>query len=107
MGGSSDPNGLRLEGIGIFYIVLAIVHTCGIITALFFLYTWRRSAAVRMRSFPIIVSTVVILHLYFVGVSIAWPLNDLIKCGAEYWIMNSVFPLGVALFQGQWFAYIK
>lgn len=90
----------RLDSLAIFYIVFAIIYTVALLVGLYVLYLLRRTIAVRLRSFWTICSTVLTLHIYLVLILIAYPLNGLYKCGAEFWIMSIVLPLGMALFQG-------
>ncbi|SLM40472.1 Regulator of G protein signalling superfamily [Lasallia pustulata] len=41
----------------------------------------------------------VVLHVYLVVVLLAYPLNGIFPCVAEYWVMAMYFPCGVGLFQ--------
>lgn len=91
----------RLDALADFYITFATIYTAALLLGLYILYPLRRTTAVRLRSFWKICSTVFTLHIYLVLIFIAYPLNGLYKCGAEFWIMSVVLPLGMALFQGE------
>ncbi len=90
----------RLDTLAIFYIAFALVHTILVLVGLYFLFLLRRTTAVRLRSFRTICTTVLTLHIYLVLILVSYPLNGLYKCGAEFWVMNTLLPFGMALFQG-------
>lgn len=89
-----------MDAVAIFYISFAVIYTAALLVGLYVLYMLRNTTAVRLRSFWVISSTVLILHIYLVLIFIAYPLNGLYKCGAEFWVMSIILPLGMALFQG-------
>lgn len=93
----------KLDPLAIFYIAFAIIYTAALLVGLYILYLLRGTTAVRLRSFWTICGTVVTLHVYLVLILIAYSLNGLYKCGAEFWIMSIVLPLGMAFFQGMQF----
>lgn len=90
----------NLDGLGIFYIVLAVVYALVVLAGLFALWLNRDKTPVRLRSVWVIAPTVLLLLTYCVWVVIVYPLNGLFKCGAEYWVMSCFFPTSIALFQG-------
>jgi len=94
---ASHPN---LDPLGRFYITFAVVYTVIVLAGLIALFVVRESHAVRIRSFKGICATVLTLQVYLVLILLAYPLNGLYKCWMEFWIMNIVLPLGIALFQG-------
>jgi hypothetical protein len=94
---ASHPNFDRL---GCFYLTFAAIYTIVVFAGLVALFVARKSHAVRLRSFKTICATVLTLHVYLVLVLVAYPLNGLYKCWMEFWIMNLLLPLSIALFQG-------
>lgn len=98
--------GLEKEGthvddaVGQFYITFTVIWTLFICGSLIWLYSLRNSVAVRIRNFWLIASAVLMLNLYEITVFIRYPMGDLFTCTAEYWIMSTILPLGIALFQG-------
>lgn len=91
------------DRLGRFFISFAAVYTAVVLAGLTALFLVRKSHAVRIRNFKTICATVLTLHVYLVLVLIAYPLNGLYKCWMEFWIMNILLPLGIALFQGMSF----
>lgn len=99
--GTSHSDGAKIDALGKFYIGSAIVYTAVVFAGLIALFVHRQHHAVRIRSFKTICTTVLTLHIYLVLVLIAYPLNGLYKCWMEFWVMNILLPLGIALFQGK------
>lgn len=98
--GTNLPGHANVNQLGQFYIAFAIVYTVVVFTGLLALFAHRKSHAVRIRRFKTVCTTVLTLHIYLVLILIAYPLNGLYKCWMEFWIMNILLPLGIALFQG-------
>ncbi|QDS77610.1 hypothetical protein FKW77_002086 [Venturia effusa] len=98
--GTSLSEHANLDRLGQFYIGFAIIYTVLVFSGLIALFIHRQSHAVRIRSFKTICTTVLTLHIYLVLILMAYPLNGLYKCWMEFWIMNIILPLGIALFQG-------
>lgn len=90
----------RLDALAIFYIAFALVHTVVVLAGLYVLFLLRQTTAVRLRSFRTISTTVLTLHIFLVLILVSYPLNGLYKCGAEFWVMSTLLPFGIALFQG-------
>jgi len=90
----------RLDALAVFYIAFALLYTVVVLVGLYVLFLLRRTTAVRLRSFPTICTTVLTLHIYLVLILVAYPLNGIYKCGAEFWVMSTLLPFGMALFQG-------
>lgn len=93
----------NLDALAIFYISFAAIYTLVVFAGLFALFLLRNTHAVRIRSFPVTLTAVLVLHMYLVLIFLVYPLNGKFKCGWEFWIMNILLPSGMALFQG-WFA---
>jgi uncharacterized membrane protein YgdD (TMEM256/DUF423 family) len=90
----------NVDRLGIFFISFAVIYTAIVLAGLYAVFRVRNTHAVRIRSFSVTSATVLTLHAYLVLILIAYPLNGLYKCGYEFWIMNILLPLGIALFQG-------
>ena len=82
-----------------FYISLFAVWTSALLVGVLYLFVNRHAQCVRIRSLPLGVSAVFCLHLFWSGGMFAYSIRDIFPCNAEYWIMNTVLPLGIALFQ--------
>jgi hypothetical protein len=90
----------NLDALALFYMSFAILYSVVLFIALFILYCYRNTTAVRLRGFACICWTVLSLHVYLVLIFIAYPLNGLYKCGIEFWVMSTFLPFSIALFQG-------
>lgn len=53
----------------------------------------------RIRSIPLAISAVALLHVYWVLCLLAYVLNGNFPCATEFWIMSIYLPLGIALYQ--------
>jgi hypothetical protein len=100
MGDGHDWTAPRFDGLGIFYVLFTFFYSCLLVYGLFMLFMLRKTAAVRLRNFWVICPTVLVLHFYGCAVLLVYPLNGTFKCGEEFWIMSTILPLGMALFQG-------
>ncbi|KAF2461966.1 hypothetical protein BDY21DRAFT_4611 [Lineolata rhizophorae] len=89
----------NLDPLGIFYIVVAILHSLAVITGLVLLYKNRDTPAVRIRNFNIVAPAIVCLHIYSTLVLLVYPQNGFFKCGTEFWVMSVFLPVGYGLFQ--------
>ena len=89
---------LNLDGLGTFYICLAVAWTLALIPAAIFLIRNRKLPYLRMRNIPLALAGVATLHVYWCLCYIAYVLNGYFPCATEYWIMSIYLPLGIALF---------
>lgn len=89
---------------GIFFLVIISCYSCfvlfGISLIIFFGVKERGNySPVRIRGLFVTTSAVVVLHGYITALCIVYQLNDRFTCRHEFWIMNTLLPAGVALFQ--------
>lgn len=99
--GGHDWGPVNFDSLGIFYICLSVIYTIIVFIGLGLLWWNRHKTAVRMRCLPLITTVILIVQFYTVFVLIVYPINGRFKCGMEFWTMNTIFPFGIALFQGQ------
>lgn len=98
--GHDLDNGPSISNAGVYYVVIIAVYTPLLLAALFTGWIkYRHTNAVRIRGPLITTAAVLFIHIYVAALFIVYPLNGNFKCGTEFWIMNTVFPLGIALFQ--------
>ncbi len=97
LGGDGSPN---IDALGIFFIVFTILWNLFVFGGLLWLYRIRDSVAVRIRNYWLLASAVVTLSLYEICVLVRYPMNATFKCAAEFWVMSTILPLSIALFQG-------
>lgn len=90
---------INLDAVGIFWTTLAVVWTLAILAgASFLLYHYHRCPPLRIRGIPLSVCAVALLHGYWASVQLGYVVRDAMPGDAEYWIMGTWLPLGIALF---------
>lgn len=82
-----------------FYISLFTVWTSILFLGVLYLFLNRNAQCVRIRNLPLSLSAVLCLHLFWSGGMFSYSVKNDFPCIAEYWIMNTLLPLGTALFQ--------
>ena len=93
--------GFVADPLSFFWIAIDVVYTSCLLLGLYYLYLHRQHTAVRIRSFPVICSAVLSLHVYLGLIPLGYPIGSLFPCGAEFWVMSIAFPIGLGLFQGE------
>ncbi|KAI5794397.1 hypothetical protein DFH27DRAFT_654496 [Peziza echinospora] len=91
----------RLNKVGKIYIAVFCVWTT--IFAIGFAILWhhRNLPFIRLKNIPLVSWALALLHLQL-GIDIlSYPLNGVLPCSLEWWIMAVCLPLGIALFQAQ------
>ncbi|AEO59516.1 hypothetical protein MYCTH_112362 [Thermothelomyces thermophilus ATCC 42464] len=88
----------RLDGVGIWWITFGAVWTALLVCGMTFLYKKRNTPTLRLRSLSLTFSGIILLHLYWISVQIAYSVGPLAPEVAEYWIMGVWYPFGIALF---------
>ncbi|TQV92779.1 Regulator of G protein signaling superfamily [Cordyceps javanica] len=88
----------RLNGLGVFYIVFAIVWTLTLFGGMAYLWLRRNTQILRIRGLPISFAGILLMHVYWVCATTGYVYGPLMPEVAEYWIMGIWLPLGIALF---------
>lgn len=89
----------NFNGLGFTLIALAAAWTTILAGGMVFLIMNRGLPFLRIRSIPLAISAVALLHVYWVLCLLAYVLNGNFPCATEFWIMSIYLPLGIALFQ--------
>jgi hypothetical protein len=89
----------NFNGLGYTLIALATAWTTVLAGGMVFLLINRGLPFLRIRSVPLAISAVALLHVYWVLCLLAYVLNGNFPCATEFWIMSIYLPLGIALFQ--------
>lgn len=89
---------VRLDGLGVFWLVFAIAWTCILFCGVGFLYSRRKMQILRVRGLPLSIGSVLLLHVYWVCVTTGYVYGPVMPEVAEYWIMGLWLPFGIALF---------
>ncbi|KAK3392866.1 hypothetical protein B0H63DRAFT_2793 [Podospora didyma] len=101
----------RLDGVGIFWITFGAVWTAMLLCGMVFLHKKRHTmtstgnpsaryaSTPRLRGLTLTFAGLILLHLYWITVMIAYSVGPLAPEVAEFWIMGLWYPFGIALFQ--------
>jgi hypothetical protein len=93
-GGPANTNALGLSIIG-FIVLCSALLAAGVA----FLLHHRHLDFIRIRNIPLMVSALLMIHVYLIMACLTYPLNGTFPCNLEFWIMSVYFPTGVALYQ--------
>ena len=91
----------NFDGYGISYIVFGITYSSFFYSACIFLWTSRNHPIVRKRNIPLLLLSLLTLHVYVIIVLIIYVLNGAFPCQVEFWCMSLYLPIGIGLFQAQ------
>ncbi|KAG6009316.1 hypothetical protein E4U43_000015 [Claviceps pusilla] len=89
---------VRLDAVGIWWVCWACTWTVLLLCGMGYLIHNRNAPILRVRGIGLSLSAVVLLHLYWFSVQLAYVLGALTPGECEYWIMGTYLPLGIALF---------
>lgn len=106
MVGYLNPGGFNfgaenLDGYGISNIVVAVTYSICFYAACIFLWLYRRHPVVKMRNVPLLLLSLLVLHVFLFMVFMVYTLNGAFPCQVEFWCMNIYLPIGIGLFQAQ------
>lgn len=88
----------RIDGLAIFYAVLSGLWSICIVAGMVFLYRRRDSPILRIRGILLSICAVGFLHLYWVSVQFGYMYGPIMPPEAEYWLMSTWLPFGIAFF---------
>ena len=94
-----DPE--NLDGYGISNIVVGVVYSIIFYSSCIFLWLYRHHPVVRMRNVPLLLLSLLVLHVFLFMAFVVYTLNGAFPCQVEYWCMNLYLPIGIGLFQAQ------
>lgn len=83
---------LRLDRIGIIYTSVFAVWTALFVVGLVILLRNRRLSFIRLKNVPLVVAALILLHIQLSFDLLAYPLNGVLPCALEFWIMNTCLP---------------
>ncbi|KAG5978496.1 hypothetical protein E4U55_006157 [Claviceps digitariae] len=89
---------VKIDNVGIWWICWACTWTVLLLCGMGYLIRNRDAQILRIRGIGLSLSAVVLLHLYWFSVQLAYVLGPLTPGESEYWIMGTYLPLGIALF---------
>lgn len=83
---------LRLDYVGKIYFTVFAVWTSIFSAALIAFLKYRRLSFIRLKNVPLVVAALLMLHIQLTFDLLAYPLNGVLPCSLEYWIMNLCLP---------------
>ncbi|KAJ5166198.1 uncharacterized protein N7482_004979 [Penicillium canariense] len=103
MGSKIGVNGdtksnLTLNPVSIWWVCWAGIWTVAVALGMAYLVIHRSSTPLRIRGLGLSLSAVVLLHLYWISVQLELLLGTLAPGDAEFWVMGTLLPCGIALF---------
>ena len=90
----------NLDALGIFYLCFMVIWTIIVGVGLAALWIFRNHLAIRIRRFWLLASAIVVIQAYLCHVLVVYPMNGSFHCALEFWVMSTILPFGIALFQG-------
>ena len=97
--GGFDFGAENLDGYGISYIGVAVIYSILFYAACIFLWLYRHHPMVQKRNVPLLLISLLTLHVYLFMVMVVYTLNGTYPCQVEFWCMSLYMPLGIGLFQ--------
>lgn len=94
---NSKPE-LVLTPVSIWWAVWACVWTVAVVLGMAYLVVHRNMPTLRIRGLGLSLSAIVLLHLYWMPVQFGTMIGPLMPGDAQYWIMGTYVPCGIALF---------
>lgn len=89
----------NLDGYGISHIVFTVLYSLLFYWACFFTWSYRKHPVLRMRNVPLMLSSMLMIHVFTFVVFIIYTMNGAFPCQVEYWWMCLYLPIGIGLYQ--------
>lgn len=97
--GGFDFGSENLDGYGISNIVFIVIYSLFFYSACFFAWMYRKHSVLRMRNVPLMLLSLLMMHVFIINVMIIYTMNGAFPCQVEYWIMCLYLPVGIGLYQ--------
>ena len=95
----ADGGPANMDALGLSIISFIIVCSALLALGVTFLLYHRHLDFIRIRNVPLMISALLMIHVYLIFACLTYPLNGTFPCNLEFWIMSVYFPTGVALYQ--------
>jgi len=99
--GGFDFGSENLDGYGISNIVFGVTYSLFFYAAVLFVWLYRHHPILRMRNVPLMLLSLLTLHVFTFMVFVVYTLNGAFPCQVEFWCMSIYLPIGIGLFQAQ------
>jgi hypothetical protein len=90
---------LKVDTVGIFWLVLAATWTVVVIAAMTTVFLHRHMPFLRIRALGLLFSAVALMHLWWISVQLGYTTSPVVPQVVDYWLMGILFPFGIGLFQ--------
>lgn len=87
-----DYGKLRLNRIGTIYLVVFCIWTTAFAIGWAVLIKYRKLPFIRLKNVPLVSWALAFLHLQLSFDILVYPLNGILPCRLEFWIMNICLP---------------
>lgn len=88
----------NVDSVGIWWACWCSIWTFAVMCGMAYLYSKRHLPLMRIRGLGLSLVAITLLHLYWISVQLGYIVGALAPGDAEYWIMGTYFPFGIALF---------
>ena len=88
-----------MDALGLSIIGFIVLCSALLALGITFLLYHRHLDFIRIRNVPLMISALLMIHVYLIFACLTYPLNGTFPCNLEFWIMSVYFPTGVALYQ--------
>ncbi|KAJ5121292.1 uncharacterized protein N7515_009253 [Penicillium bovifimosum] len=91
---------IDLGPVTIWWAVWACVWTSALVAGMAYLIVHRNMPTLRIRGLALSLTSIVVLHLYWVPTQFGTMLGPVLPGDCGYWLMGTLLPCGMALFHG-------
>lgn len=95
----ADGGPANMDALGLSIISFIGLCSALLVLGVAVLLYYRQLDFIRIRNIPLMISSVLMIHVYLIFACLTYPLNGTFPCNLEFWIMSVYFPTGVALYQ--------
>ena len=99
-----NPNGFdagpeNLDGYSISNIIFITLYSLVFYSACIFTWIYRKHPVLRMRNVPLMLMSLLTMHVFTFAVFAVYTMNGIYPCQVEYWCMCLYLPIGIGLYQ--------
>lgn len=95
---SESKAAILINPVTIWWACWACIWTTAVVAGVAFLIYHRRSPILRLRGLGLSLSAIFLLHIYWASCQFGLMVGALMPGDAQYWIMGTYLPCGIALF---------
>ncbi|WEW61485.1 hypothetical protein PRK78_006975 [Emydomyces testavorans] len=88
-----------LDKTGISAVIAAALWTTAVVLSLAWIQHNRHIPSIRALNFPLLITAVVVLHVYWFVNVVSYPFMGSLSCNVEFWLLSVNLPVGVTFYQ--------